>query len=303
MSAPTFNFKGLWTFVGQLVTRDDVLAAKLKHLNSLGKVIHHGTYTRDKHYRVMMSARDGVDDAVLDIVDEDANLVRFVWDGDSAWVAATETVVLASESFASPGLVLTAFGATNANWPRNGTDDGATPCPLKPAAGQLLPTQKIVGVSGTEFHWIAKAAGSGTELNLQFSKPSPQSPADPSLPIWGDQFKNSVAQNDFPYLGFNPRKMELYTNAGQITSAGTKNDPPPANPHQESSRAALAASAALIRFGTTAKTTNPAEAGFGSNADGGVKRDRRDQRHLQDQGGSAGSAAAQAAITPTPAWR
>src|SRR5436309_2582658 len=124
MPTPPFNLEGLWSFVGQQAVRDDVLSLKLGHVDSLGEIIPHGTYTKEKMYSVFMSSRDGVDDAVLDILDEEALATRFVWDGESAWVAAEEVIQyhLGTDRAAgvgillSPGLVLTAFDQSIADW-------------------------------------------------------------------------------------------------------------------------------------------------------------------------------------------
>lgn len=137
-----------------------------------------------------------------------------------------------------PTLALTPFGAEN--FPHNGANP-SIPCPLPPGNGgrdathavaaatqklASLPRQTIKsGHTGT-FVWAQSAHEGVPHLSLSFSKrsvPRPgKTPQFADQRPWGETFTGqTLAQVDFPLLGYNPLNLDLYSKEGVSTSGTT----------------------------------------------------------------------------------
>jgi hypothetical protein len=232
------DLNGLWRYDWDTQVLDNLTPVARGHLLQDRKTpAPHGTYTPIQYFYVHMAPLNGVEHAILYILNDTGNFGQFVWNGTDAWAATTDDVpyrLTADEDLGLtkdaeikfvPNLLLDRYSD---NAPSNAKQGDryikaiANPSDRKDdfKKQKIIPIRPLAG-DETMFRWT-----DGSDEGLTF-KPCYQQPsgaAENSNKAFGDTFlgDTKIAQVAFPFYGFNPSKMNLYANIGhELAPAGS----------------------------------------------------------------------------------
>jgi hypothetical protein len=209
------DLSGIWTYP-QVQKLDDQLAIENGHTYDDGKTgAPHGTYTPIQYFWIHMGYKDGVDNAILDIFNNNGCFCRFVWNGKDAWVSQADSVQFRvppdDEWTLFPTLVVLPEE-------RIILDTGG----INKREPDLAPQRIEYDTIDKTFTWYEDTVENGLvfeQVHIQ-ERSVPGSGSE----TFGDTFKGQTqfSQVAFPFYGFNPLKMSGGDAAGgMFTNAGT----------------------------------------------------------------------------------
>jgi hypothetical protein len=174
------------------------------------------------------------------VFDENGDFGLFIWNDKDAWESSNRAVLFAAPAgnpLAPKGAAITLYptlalapnpalqpvGNRAAEFPRNGSRISKVACPLPVGPSNVehsnLPAQRITYDSLSKmFDWDQPPE---RKLRLKFEKAKTQDrrPHAAQGESWGDTFKGqTLAQVEFPFLGYDPRLLQLYDRQGASTS-------------------------------------------------------------------------------------
>lgn len=208
----------VWAF-DQRQVLDDAAALARGHVLPDGKPAMHGTYTRLRYVVVRLEVGDA-----LTVFDDQGQLARFVPTGGAealTWAASSDPVTFTADHpvlgrlsrTVRPSLVLARYGEDAPSQHEPGDLFLSSSDDASAVAAQTLTLSTVAKTLVWEDPMLGRLTFSPIDVQR----------GDPETPVFGDTFagQSDFTQTAFPFYGFDPRHMHLYSEAGSFDQPGT----------------------------------------------------------------------------------
>ncbi|MGR8981275.1 MAG: MAC/perforin domain-containing protein [Gammaproteobacteria bacterium] len=241
------DLNGNWAY-DQRQIPDDNAAIKKGNTNVNGKAALHGTWIRMRYFVIRAVDKEPGDNACLTVFDEEGNFCQFIKTDDGTtrptWASQSDAVTFpfpgttdsrpplkAASRKVYPTLVLTKYDESNCPGNKH-PGDLYIASAGDPSSAHTQSKQTITYHPDDDiFYWSSGEYGNGLLFNRVAAQVGPT-----DGPIFADTFggQSDFTQVAFPFYGFDPRYMKIYSAAGYYETPGTSlvNKAYPSNPGQ-----------------------------------------------------------------------